>query len=107
MTRIRARSDGSIVTTIPKGDAETLRLQDEWLSWHVESRDRLRADPEGTEQPRVPATRVQFNEAAGQYTVAIPSALAYAMRIVPADVEWDADYGKLYGDVQARGGDSE
>ncbi|QLG28167.1 hypothetical protein HUG10_11675 [Halorarum halophilum] len=108
MTSVQTKPSGRIASTIPKGDAVTLGLTDEHLSWHVESRDRLRATPEGT-NPKTsrPTTVVRYDDQAGSFTVTIPRHLAYAMHIVDGELDWDVQYGSLYASVTTRGGNDE
>ena len=104
MTRVQARKSGRILTTIPKGQASTLDLDGQYLSWHVESRSRLRARPEGGRRPEHQAsTRVRYNDESGSYTVDIPASLARAMHLVGANLDWVLDSGDLYASVTSRG----
>jgi hypothetical protein len=78
------------------------------LSWHVESRDRLRATPEGLDLPDdTKTTVIQYNAAAQQYTVAIPTAVAHAMHMTRAELNWDYVSGSFVIDIETRGGNDD
>lgn len=107
MTWVQTKKSGRIVTTIPKGKAENLRdPEDQHISWHVESRDSLSARPEGhdpTDQTKT--TQIQYNPAAKQYSVAIPTGLVHAMHMIDAELEWAFESGRYRIDIISRGGD--
>lgn len=109
MTRVQTKKSGRIVTTIPIDYAETLPdLAGQHLSWHVESRDSISANPEGHQKPDgTKTTQVQYNESADQYSVAIPTALAHAMHMIDADLDWDIKRGRFYITIESRRGDTE
>lgn len=109
MTQVQTKKSGRIVTTIPTGKAENLRdPKGQHLSWHVESRDSLSARPEGHEKPgRTKTTQIQYNTAADQYSVAIPTGLAHAMHMFDAELDWDFERGRYRIDITSRGGDAE
>jgi hypothetical protein len=105
MTRVQTKKSGRIVTTIPKGKAENLRNPNgQHLSWHVLSRERLRADPEGlTAHEDTKTTKIQYNPSANQYTIAIPTGLAHAMHMTDATLDWEFDRGKFFISIESRG----
>lgn len=109
MTRVQTKKSGRIVTTIPKGKAENISdPEGQHLSWHVESRDSLSANPEGHENPNhTKTTQIQYNSAADQYSVAIPTGLAHAMHLLDAKLDWDFAHGRYRIDVISRGGDTQ
>jgi len=106
MTRVQTKKSGRIVTTIPKGKAENLRdPEGQHISWHVESRDSLSARPEGHEDPdQTKTTQIQYNAAAKQYSVAIPTGLVHAMHMVDAELAWEFESGRYRIDITSRGG---
>lgn len=106
MTQVQTKKSGRIVTTIPIDYAENIRTPDgQHISWHVESRDSLSAKPEGLEKPDgTKTTQIQYNEAANQYSIAIPTGLAHAMHMVGAELDWDFNRGRYRIDITSRGG---
>ena len=109
MTRVQTKKSGRIVTTIPIDYAENIRNPaGQHLSWHVESRDSLSARPEGHEKPdHLKTTQIQYNTAANQYSVAIPTGLAHAMHMIEAELNWDFSRGRYRIDIISRGGAEE
>ena len=114
MTAVQTRPNGRIVSVVPKDEAETMNevhgedIDDQPVTWHVESRERLRVQRATYRDiQKVPTTKVRFDEASGSYTVTIPAAIAHAMHIVGGELEWDVKAGKLYASIESRGGDNE
>lgn len=109
MTQVQTKKSGRIVSTIPAGKAENLPdPKGQHLSWHVESRDSLSAKPEGHETPdHTKTTQIQYNSAANQYSVAIPTGLAHAMHMLDAELKWDYTHGRYRIDIISRGGDTD
>lgn len=102
MTAIRTRSDGRIVTTIPAGKASTLDLAGRPITWHVQSRERVRLSPAADDAPKT--STVQYNDAAAQYTVSIWTGLAHAMDMVGGELtDWTIEHGSLYATVETTG----
>jgi hypothetical protein len=109
MTRVQPQKSGRIETTLPAKYARNIpEPNGHHVSWHVESRDRLRATPEGLNAPTdVKTTTIQHNAAAKQYTVPIPTALAHAVHMLNADIEWDFIAGSFILNIENRGGNDE
>lgn len=109
MTHVQTKKSGRIVSTIPKGEAENIAdPEGQHISWHVESRDSLTANPEGHKKPdHIKTTQIQYNSAADQYSVAIPTGLAHAMHMIEAELDWDYSHGRYRIDIIARGGTDE
>lgn len=110
MTAVQCRPTGRIVSVVDKdevlnlGSANDLHGSD--ISWHVESRDRLRLQFEPDETAR-PTTKLRFDEEAGSFSITIPAPLAYGIHAVGGELEWDAKRRNLYCTVISRGGDNE
>jgi len=106
MTLVQTKKSGRIVTTIPKGKAENIDgPEGQHLSWHVKSRDSFSANPEGHEKPdHTKTTQIQYNTAADQYSVAIPTGLAHAMHMINAELDWAFESGRYQIDIISRGG---
>ena len=106
MTRVQPQKSGRIETTLPAKYARNIpEPNGHHVSWHVESRDRLRATPEGLNAPTdVKTTTIQHNAAAKQYTVPIPTALAHAVHLLTPDMEGAFIPGRLILTSETRGG---
>lgn len=110
MTAVQRRPTGRIVSVIDKdevlnlGSANDLHGSD--ISWHVESRNRLRLQFESDDSPR-PTTKLRYDEEAGSFSITVPAPLAYGIHAVGGELEWDAKRGNLYCTVTSRGGDHE
>jgi len=110
MTAVQRRPTGRIVSVVNKGEVLNLGSSSDIhgspISWHVESRDRLRLQFEPDDSPR-PTTKLRFDEEAGSFSITIPAPLAYGIHAVGGELEWDTKGGNLYCTVTSRGGDDE
>ena len=106
MAAVQRRPTGRIVSVVDKGEVLNLgsvnKLHGQEVSWHVESRDRLRLQFEDGHTDR-PTTKLRYDENAGSFSITIPAALAYGLHAVGGELEWKAKRGILYCSIASRG----
>jgi hypothetical protein len=98
------------VTVIDKDEILNLGTTDELdnheVSWHIESRDRLRLKFETGDTP-APTTRIRYDPSSGSFSITFPAALAYAMHSVGGSLDWETKRGTLFATVTSRSDDHE
>lgn len=105
MTSVQTKSNGRIVSTIPKRRvAENVPLDGtESVSWHIKSRNRVSLQIEDDDTDR-PTTRVYHDAASGSYSVEIPTHIAHGMHMVSGEIEWSLRKGRPTLTVTSRTG---
>lgn len=112
MTAVQNKPTGRIVSTVTKDEVLNLgsvdEMEDREVSWHVESRDRLRLQFEDEDKDTDrPTTLLRYDSSAGSFTITIPAALAYGIHAVGGELNWDTRRGNLYASVASRSDDDE